>query len=90
MSKNIALSKLVEEVKRHSSRWIKTKNKHYSQFAWQGGYAGFSVSQSKHDVTKKYIENQKEHHRIKSFKDEYLIFLSEYGIDYNDKYLWTD
>jgi len=44
MSKNIALAKLVEEIKRHSSRWIKTKDKHYAQFGWQGGYGGFSVS----------------------------------------------
>ncbi|WP_240925047.1 transposase [Maribellus sediminis] len=41
MSKNIALSKLVEEIKRHSSRWIKTKGRHYLNFSWQGGYAGF-------------------------------------------------
>ena len=90
MSKNIALAKLVEEVKRHSSRWIKTIDPYYEQFAWQGGYAGFSVSPSLHDRTKHYIENQEEHHRKKSFKEEYLMFLKEYGIDYNDKYLWTD
>jgi len=46
MSKNIALAMLTEEIKRHSSRWIKTRGPHYKQFAWQGGYAGFSVSQS--------------------------------------------
>ena len=90
MSKNIALAKLVEEVKRHSSRWIKTIDPYYAQFAWQGGYAGFSVSPSLHDRTKRYIENQEEHHRKKSFKEEYLLFVKEYGIDYNDKYLWTD
>lgn len=53
MSKNIALAKLVEDVKRHSSRWIKTKNKYYAKFAWQGGYAGFSVSSSLCERTKK-------------------------------------
>ena len=63
MSKNIALAKLVEEIKRHSSRWIKTLNSKYRQFAWQGGYAGFSVSQSLHDKTKGYILNQEEHHK---------------------------
>jgi putative transposase len=63
MSKNIALAKLTEEIKRHSSRWIKTKGLYYRQFAWQGGYAGFSVSQSIHGKTKRYIENQEDHHK---------------------------
>jgi len=88
MSKNIALAKLVEEVKRHSSRWIKTKGNHYINFAWQGGYGGFSVSPSLHDRTKLYIQNQEEHHQKMSFKEEYLLFLKEYDIDYNEKYLW--
>lgn len=88
-SKNIALADLLEELKRNSSRWIKTKGAHYADFAWQGGSGGFSVSQSKVDVVKRYIESQKEHHAIQSVKDEYLDFLKEYGIDYNEAYLWT-
>ena len=90
MSKNISLAKLVEEIKRHSSRWIKTKDKYYANFAWQGGYAGFSISSSIHDKTKQYIERQEEHHKKKSFKDEYMLFLKEYGIEHNEKYLWND
>jgi hypothetical protein len=90
MSKNIALAKLVEEIKRHSSRWIKTKDLHYAKFAWQGGYGGFSVSASLYGITKHYIEKQEEHHRKKTFKEEYLQFLNEYGIDYNEDYLWDD
>lgn len=90
MSKNIALAKLVEEVKRHSSRWIKTLDNYYSEFAWQGGYGGFSVSPSIHDKTKRYIENQKHHHKKMTFQEEYLKFLKEYGIDYNEQYLWSD
>ena len=70
MSKNIALAKLVEEIKRHSSRWIKTLDPYYAKFAWQGGYGGFSVSPSLHDKTKQYIENQEEHHKKMSFKEE--------------------
>ena len=90
MSKNIALAKLVEEIKRHSSRWIKTKDSYYAQFAWQGGYAGFSVSALLHDKTKHYIEKQEDHHTKMSFKDEDLLFLKEYGIEYNEQYLWND
>ncbi len=90
MSKNIALAKLVEEVKRHSSRWIKTKDLYYANFAWQGGYGGFSVSPSLHNKTKNYIKNQEEHHKKMSFKEEYLLFLKEYNIDYNEEYLGFD
>ena len=90
MSKNIALAKLVEEIKRHSSRWIKTKGEKYKNFAWQGGYGTFSVSPSLHDKTKHYIENQEIHHQKMTFKEEYILFLKEYDIDYNEEYLWTD
>ena len=90
MSKNIALARFLEEIKRHSSRWIKTKDRHYAQFSWQGGYGGFSVSPSIHDKTKNYIANQEEHHKKMSFKEEYLLFLREYGIEYNEQYLWKD
>ncbi len=90
MSKNIALARLVEEIKRHSSRWIKTRDNHYKCFAWQGGYGGFSVSPSLHHNTKLYIENQEEHHKKMTFKDEYILLLHEYGIEYNDQFLWTD
>lgn len=88
LSKNCSLSKLVEEIKRHSSRWIKHRGSHYHNFAWQGGYAGFSVSASKVEVVKMYIRSQKEHHQKQSFRDEYLLFLKEYGIEYDEKYLW--
>lgn len=90
MSKNIALAKLTEKIKRHSSRWIKTIGPYYQKFAWQGGYAGFSVSQSLHDKTKQYIENQESHHAKMTFKDELVVFLKEYGIEYDERYLWSD
>ena len=90
MSKNVALAKLVEEIKRHSSRWIKTVNQHYKQFAWQGGYAGFSVSQSLHEKTRHYIEIQEEHHKKMTFNEELIAFLKEYGIEYDERFLWSD
>jgi len=89
MSKNLSLAKLVEEIKRNSSRWIKSKGDHYHFFAWQGGYAGYSVSQSKVPVVEKYIEKQKEHHRKETFQEEYLKFLREHNIEFDEKYLWT-
>lgn len=90
MSKNIALAKLVEEIKRHSSRWIKTKGYHYGSFAWQSGYSAFSVSSSVLGKTRLYIQNQDVHHRKLTFKEELIAFLKEFGVDYNEKYLWSD
>ena len=90
MSKNISLAKLTEEIKRHSSRWIKTIGPQYKKFAWQGGYAGFSVSQSLHHKTKLYILNQEEHHKKMTFKEELLVFFKEYNIEYDERYLWSD
>jgi len=90
MSKNIALAKFLEDIKRHSSRWIKSKGEHYQNFAWQGGYAGFSVSPSLHDKTKSYINNQEEHHKKIPFKKELILFLKEYNVEYDERYLYAE
>lgn len=89
MSKNISLAGLLEDIKTNSSRWMKTLGPHYREFAWQGGYAGYSVSQSKVPVVENYIRNQKEHHKKQTFQEEYVLFLKENRVDYNEDYLWT-
>lgn len=81
---------LVEELKRNSSRWIKTLSPSYGGFAWQGGYAALSVSQSQVETVVRYIGNQAEHHRKQTFQDEYLQFLRLYGIDYDERYVLAD
>ncbi len=83
MSRNISLAKLVEEMKRHSSRWMKTRGEYYREFAWQGGYAGFSVSQSVFEITRRYIANQERHHAKKTYKRELSGFLNLYKVDHN-------
>ncbi|NVO20045.1 MAG: transposase [Bacteroidetes bacterium] len=90
MSKNVSLAGITEEIKRHSSRWIKTLDSYYSNFFWQTGYAGFSVSQSVVERTRRYIASQVEHHRKKDMRVELEEFLKEYGIEYDDTYLLTD
>jgi len=90
LSKNISLAKFVQEVKGISSHWIKNLASHYNSFEWQKGYAGFSVSPSVHDKTVEYIRNQQSHHTKLSFKEEYMMFLKEYGIQYDERYLWND
>ncbi len=57
-------------------------------FSWQNGYGIFSVSSSKIDVVKRYLQNQKEHHKKTPFKEEYITFLKEYGITYDERYVW--
>jgi len=84
MPSTITLAKLVENVKRYSCRWIKTKDPYYEYFAWQVGYGAFSVSASVKPRTIKYIENQREHHKIINYHDEYYRFVEEYGVDNGD------
>jgi len=77
LSRKIALMKLIEEVKAHSSKWIKTKGQPYQKFYWQNGYGGFSIHPAKVDVVKDYISTQDDHHKEISFEDEYRTFLKE-------------
>ncbi|NDV77667.1 transposase [Dysgonomonas sp. 511] len=90
MSKNIALATLVQQIKASSSGWLKTLDDYYREFAWQKGYAGFSVSPSVHEKTSRYILNQQEHHKKMSFRDELLMFFKKYRIEYDERYLWLD
>ena len=87
-SKNISTSRLVGELKRESSNRIKTKGGILSKFYWQSGYGAFSVSHSQVATVKEYIRNQEEHHRQKSFKEEYRAFLDRYEIPYDEHYVW--
>ena len=88
LSKKIALIKLVEEIKSHSSRWFKTKDASLDNFYWQSGYGTFSVNPSEIEIVKKYIESQNEHHKTKTFQEEYRAFLKKYNIDYDERYIW--
>jgi putative transposase len=88
-SKNIALSSLMKDVKKDSSLWIKTKGRQFRNFHWQDGYGGLSVGKSNLDDLKRYLARQKEHHRKKSFQEELIQFLDAYGIEYDERHLWT-
>lgn len=88
LSKKIALMKLLEETKSHSSKWMKTKGDALKQFYWQDGYGAFSVSPAQVDIVKAYIENQAEHHRKKTFQEEYRSFLNKYNVEYDERYVW--
>ncbi len=88
MSKKMATIDVLEEVKRSSSKWIKTQNSQLSSFYWQDGYGAFSVGFTQVAAVSKYIQNQEVHHASIDFQREYLLFLKKYQIEYNEKYLW--
>jgi REP element-mobilizing transposase RayT len=87
LSKNIALAELLEHLKTHSSKFMKGLSPKLRNFYWQEGYGAFSVNPRDIDKVVAYINNQKEHHRTKSFQEEYRAFLKAYKIDFDEKYL---
>ena len=88
LSRTLAVSQVVEKVKTASSRWIKTQGEEWSGFAWQVGYGAFTVSASNVQAVRHYVENQREHHRLQSFQNEYRAFLDKHGLAYNERYIW--
>ena len=88
LSRNLSLADLIGEIKRSSSKWVKTKGLMARKFAWQNGYAVFSVSQSQIEQVKAYIACQDEHHRKKSYQDEFRLFLKRYRVEYDEQYVW--
>ena len=83
----VSLSDLVKDIKLASTDYIK-RNRLFRNFnGWQEGYGAFTYSFKEKDRLIKYIKNQEEHHRVKSFREEYIEFLKEQGIDYDEKYI---
>ncbi len=90
LPKSMPLIDFVREIKAFSSKWLMQLDDHYMPFAWQDGYGAFSVSPSLLDKTVQYIRKQEEHHKTRSFNEEYRLFLEAYGIDYDERYAFGD
>ncbi len=88
MKPNCCLSDLVREIKKSSNKFIAEKSFTKYPFSWQEGYGAFSYSHSALDHVIRYIQNQKEHHKTKLFKDEYKAFLTKFRIVHKDEYLF--
>jgi REP element-mobilizing transposase RayT len=82
-------SQIAQYLKGDSSNWIHEEFSRLRAFAWQDGYGAFTVSKSQISDVVAYIKNQREHHRKKTFQEEYLELLSKHGIDYDERYLWN-
>lgn len=85
--RTITQAEWVKELKRVSNLWLKEEGG-LSNFEWQSGYADFSVSQSNLEQVKKYIANQKEHHRKLSFQDEVRALLKKHQMEWDERYIW--
>ena len=88
LARKVAQMKLLEEIKKQSSKWIKTKGQAYSNFYWQDGYGIFSINPPETDKVIDYIQLQEEHHKHKSFQDEFIAFLKKYQVEYDERYIW--
>ena len=84
----VSVSEAMRVLKTNSSRWVHEAGISRRPFAWQAGYAAFSVSQSAAPEVQKYIAHQEEHHRKVSFQEELLSYLRKHGIEYDERYLW--
>jgi putative transposase len=88
LSRTVAVADLVSELKTSSTKWLKDHFPALLKFSWQRGYASFSVGPKDLDALLAYIDGQEEHHRTKTFQDEYRGFLKRYGIEFDERYVW--
>jgi REP element-mobilizing transposase RayT len=88
LGKQQSVSDAVRDIKSNSSGWLHQTFSELKSFAWQTGYGAFTVSYSSTDTVKYYIDNQAEHHRQRTFQEEFVEFLRRHGIEYKEQYLW--
>jgi REP element-mobilizing transposase RayT len=88
LSRTLTSAKLVEELKTQSSKWLKMQSPSLAAFAWQAGYGVFSLGASGQEALLRYIDGQEEHHKKRSFQDEYRALLKEYGVEFDEQYVW--
>jgi REP element-mobilizing transposase RayT len=88
LPRTLSQAAMIEAVKKTSSKWIKALDPKYRGFYWQRGYGAFSVSPSHLEAVLKYVESQEEHHRTRSFQEEYREFLGKHGVEFDERYVW--
>ncbi len=89
VSKKITVVDLMANVKKDSSRWLNERNILKTKFQWQDGYAAFTIGESGVSALTRYIQNQKQHHQKLSFKEELILLLKKYNVEYDERYIWT-
>ena len=84
-----SVSELMQYLKMDSAKWVNEKKLTLNKFEWQSGYGAFSYSHSQIDSVVKYIQNQEEHHRKKTFLEEYTAFLQKFNVPYDERYIFN-
>jgi putative transposase len=88
LPRTLSQAQLIEQIKKASSKWIKALDARYRGFFWQRGYGVFSVSPSQLKAVQQYVEAQQEHHRTRTFQEEYRELLRKHGINFDERYVW--
>jgi putative transposase len=88
LPRTISQAELIEQIKKASSKWIKALDVRYRGFFWQRGYGAFSVSPSQLDAVLQYVEPQQEHHRTRTFQEEYSELLRKHSVQFDERYVW--
>jgi REP element-mobilizing transposase RayT len=88
LPRTLSQAQLIEQIKKASSKWIKALDARYRGFFWQLGYGAFSVSPSQLEAVAQYVEAQQEHHRTRTFQEEYRELLHKDGINFDERYVW--
>jgi REP element-mobilizing transposase RayT len=88
LPRTLSAAGMIEEIKKGSSKWIKTIDRRYRGFFWQRGYGALSVSPSQLGAVIKYVDEQEEHHRTRTFQEEYRALLRKHGIEFDEQYVW--
>jgi REP element-mobilizing transposase RayT len=83
-----SVSEMLNRIKAKSSKWANEDKRPRRKFAWQDGYGAFTVSESQVKAVRRYIKNQKTHHRRRTFQDEFRALLVRHGIEFEERYLW--
>jgi REP element-mobilizing transposase RayT len=88
LPRTLSQARMIEQIKKTSSKWIKTRDPRYRGFFWQRGYGAFSVSSSQLAAVLKYVDAQKQHHRTRTFQEEYRDLLRRHRVDFDERYVW--
>jgi REP element-mobilizing transposase RayT len=89
LGRSVDVAELVKELKRESSKWIKSRDVSLADFQWQSGYGAFSVSPGRHvEALNAYVAGQEAHHKTEAYQDEFRRLLTKYGLTWDDRYVW--
>jgi REP-associated tyrosine transposase len=88
LPRTLSQAQLIEQIKKTSSKWIKTLDARYRGFYWQRGFGAFSASPNQLEAVLNYVQAQQEHHRTRTFQEEYRQLLRKHGVEFDERYVW--